>query len=91
MAFLVFAGFSTSLLYSKWPPPLPQLKKARESHRSFICVLPLGLLGRRPQPGFSWAPAFNRPRWRANDSGMELRFAFLNVLGLFWIQVLVHR
>ncbi|KAL9870325.1 uncharacterized protein GJ701_011272 [Geothlypis trichas] len=62
MAFLVFAGFSTSLLYR-----------------------------RRPQPGCSWAPAFNRPRWRANDSGMELRFAFLNVPGLFWIQVLVHR
>lgn len=47
MPFLVFLEFSSLMLHSKWPPPLLQLKKARESHRSFICVLPVGLLGRR--------------------------------------------
>lgn len=52
MAFLVFPGFSTLLLHSKWPLPLLQFKKARESHRSFICVLLVGLLGRRTQPGW---------------------------------------
>lgn len=51
VALHVLPAFNAPLLCSKWPSLRSLIKKARESHRSFIFVLPVGLLGRRTQSG----------------------------------------